>query len=150
MYIDEKRRLAKPNTVGGNKGKSKTSPVSGRNFPVILAQYQSEGGDDNLEDLLKSLDEMGDRLANSFSLSDLKNYRDVLRDFLQRTQGKAYRIKEQVSIARRGKTKVLQIIEKINSQLEELSDLVMAGQKDQVKILARLDQIRGLLVDLYS
>ena len=93
---------------------------------------------------------MGDRLAKSFSVYDLKSYKDTLRDFLRDTSGQAYGIKEETILSKKGRTKVYQIIEKINGELEELSALVLSKHKNQVKILAKLDQIRGLMIDLYS
>lgn len=121
-----------------------------KDFPNVLEkQYLSDSKDD-LEKMLNKLEEIGKRLVESFSIYELKNYKDTMRDFLQTTQGQAYKLKEETVFFRQGKTKIMHLIEKIDAELEELSKLVLGRQKNQVELLKKMDQIRGLLVDLYS
>jgi uncharacterized protein YaaR (DUF327 family) len=83
-------------------------------------------------------------------LGDLKNYKDLLRHFLKETQGKVYVMRQQVGWSRFGKSKLYQRIERINLELDELTKITLSQQKDPIKMLNKLDEIRGLLVDLYS
>jgi len=41
-------------------------------------------------------------------------------------------------------------VEKINKKLEELTSFVLGKEKKNIDLLATLDEIRGLLVDLYK
>ena len=45
--------------------------------------------------------------------------------------------------------KVFYLIEKVNHSLESLATMVLQKQTDTMKLMAALDEIRGLLLDLY-
>jgi uncharacterized protein YaaR (DUF327 family) len=42
------------------------------------------------------------------------------------------------------------ILQKVDDQLDQLAKMLLAGQVPQLRILERLDQIRGLLLDAYK
>lgn len=153
MRIQGKKPLDKRLSPGGASS-DKTGAVvytdTGKDFRDALDQQDQSHRQADLDALLKRLDELGQSLAKYFSVYDLKSYKDTLRDFLRDTYGQAYGIRAETVLSKRGKTKVFRIIERIDRELEELSALVLSKHKDQVKTLAKLDQIRGLLVDLYS
>lgn len=126
------------------------SAKSDKEFPDVLHKYESPDWEGAFFELLKKLDEIGRRLLNTFSIYDLKNYKDTLRNFMKETSGKAYELKEETGWTRQGKRKSYQLIQLIDNELEELSRMVISKNKDQIKLVERLDTIRGLLVDLYS
>lgn len=121
-----------------------------KEFPDVLEKQYLRENKDDLEKLLDKLGEISKRLVESFSIYELKNYKDTLRGFLQKTQGQVYKLKEETAHFRQGKIKIMHLIEKIDAELEELSNMVLVRQRNQVELLKKMDQIRGLLVDLYS
>ncbi len=48
------------------------------------------------------------------------------------------------------KQKVFITVEKINEKLEQLTKFILEKQNKNINLLATLDEIRGLLVDLYK
>lgn len=130
--------------------KAGVSAKGDKEFPDVLHKYEPPDWEGALEELLKKLDEIGRRLLNSFSIYDLKDYKDTLRNFMKETNAKAYKLREETGWNRQGKHKSYQLIELIDHELEELSRMVISKQKDQLKLVEKLDTIRGLLVDLYS
>lgn len=150
MRIQKKRQTGNSTAPVIKTGHKRIEATSKREFPDLLQHYEQDDGKEKLEALIRSLDEIGQRLVKSFSLYDFKTYKDVLKNFLRQTSGQNYQLKEETGHTRLGKTKIYQTIHMINAELEELSKLILAKQKDQLQILMKLDQIRGLLVDLYS
>lgn len=124
--------------------------MAGLDFPDVLQGFEGPNWEANLDGILTKLDEIGQRLVTNFSIYDLREYKETLRNFLKETFGNAYQIKNETSWTRQGRRKIYQSLELINQELEELSRSVLAEQKDRLKILEKLDQIRGLLIDLYS
>jgi len=150
MRIQNRLRAKNTRTTSPAGATGKTMTPAPKDFSDELEKYQREKPPVDIEHLLEEIDEAGRRLANNFSVFELKHYKEALRDFLRQTQGQLYRLQEETALTRQGKTKVYHIINKIESELEDLSSLVLKQQKNHVALLSKLDHIRGLLVDLYS
>lgn len=103
-----------------------------------------------LKRFLHTLDELGQRLLKTFSLYDLLAYKKLLSNFLAEVLQQAYGLQKERGGALTGRPKLYQRIELLNQEMEELAQLVLNKQHDSVQVLAKLDSIRGLLVDLYS
>ncbi|MFZ5944520.1 MAG: YaaR family protein [Bacillota bacterium] len=103
----------------------------------------------DMQRLIDEVDKMAKRLGQSCTLSDLKNYKRAVQSFLKRTLGDAYEAQEQNSWDRMGRQKLFVLVKKVDESLEELSKQVLSQHKDSLDILGKLDEIRGLLVDMY-
>ena len=150
MRIQDKQRVKSRLSPGGSAAKASPGVFADNDFQDVMNKQHTPDWKGDLDRLLKQLDELGQRLIKSFSVYDLKAYKETLGGFLKETLGRTYKIKEETTWSKKGKTKVYQIIQKINGELEEMSVLVISKQRDQMKLLAKLDQIRGLMIDLYS
>lgn len=150
MRIEEKQFAKKLNSplrpAHGIRIEEKTSS----DFSDLLQHEQGPNWQAALDQLLLKLDELGRRMVKSFSFYDVKAYKDTLQVFLQETLGRSFNLKEERGWSRQGKPKLYQSIQLINTELEKLTRLTLDKEKDSLKVLAQLDKIRGLLVDLYS
>lgn len=135
--------------LGKTERTEKVLGLRQKNFQDVFQEQDPAVLQEKLEALLKKLDDLGQRLAKNFSVYDLVDYKETLKGFLRDTLQKAFGLKEETSYSRRGRPKIYQHIEVINQELEDLSKLVLEQQRDPVKLLKKLDSIRGLLVDLY-
>ncbi|MDR1204728.1 MAG: YaaR family protein [Peptococcaceae bacterium] len=150
MRIEFQRRSKHTRTLMKAEETVGVHAADKKDFLDVLEQQEPLLWQESLNKLLHQLDDLGGRLARSFSLPDLRNYKDLLRHFLKETQGKVYVMRQQVGWSRFGKSKLYQRIERINLELDELTKITLSQQKDPLKMLNKLDEIRGLLVDLYS
>ncbi|NLW59452.1 MAG: YaaR family protein [Firmicutes bacterium] len=101
------------------------------------------------DQLLSRVDETGKRLLNEPSMATLRSYRAAVRDFLKKAIGGSYEMKEESRWDRRGNRRVFCVVQKINQTLEELTTEVLTKNADTIALLAKIDEIRGLLIDLY-
>lgn len=150
MRVQNKEVNQKFDTLPGKT--ERTEKVLGlrqKNFQDVFQEQDPAVLQEKLEALLKKLDDLGQRLVKNFSVYDLVDYKETLKSFLRDTLKNAFGLKEETSYSRRGRPKIYQHIEVINQELEDLSKLVLEQQRDPVKLLKKLDSIRGLLVDLY-
>lgn len=150
MRVQSKQSSRNPVSTGKNINIKKVDQAQDKEFPDVLDKHQSIWSKADLDEVLNQLEERGSRLLESFSIYDLRNYKETLKSFLHKTVGKAYKLKEEKAWTRKGKLKIYQSLEQIDTELEELSKMVLNKQKNQLKMIERLDSIRGLLVDLYS
>jgi uncharacterized protein YaaR (DUF327 family) len=103
----------------------------------------------NLEKLLANVDDTAKKLLSDRSKANLKAYREAVRSFMKEAVGGSYRMKGERRWDRRGNARVLYLIERVNKNLEEVATMVLQKQEDAMAVMAKMDEIRGLLVDLY-
>ena len=60
-----------------------------------------------------------------------------------------YELNEENHWDRSGNRKSYLTVRKINQALEDLTDEVLNREKKQIDLVAKLDEIRGMLLDLY-
>lgn len=103
-----------------------------------------------LDKLIDRVDEVGKRFANNPDIQNLQEYKSLIKAFLDTMIQKMYKIKEKMGHRSWVKQKVFITVEKINEKLEQLTKFVLEKQNENINLLATLDEIRGLLVDLYK
>jgi len=141
-----KENVASPGVREGRQSVNRVQP----SFGDQMHRIQSDLIHEKLESLFNDIDEQGKILRESLNLKDLKKYKGLIQKFLDYAVNKMYRLKEQAGWDRKGRHKIYTLVETVNKGLEELTTMLMAEQKDQIAILAKVDEIRGLLIDVYS
>lgn len=118
-------------------------------FREKLSEINHQEIKERLDKLFTIIDEQGQRLKKSLDKNDLMEYKKRVKDFLRILNKEFSRAKQSFSWDRRGNMKTYTIIEKIDNNLDSLKELFMEEQADALKVLKRVDEIRGLLMDLY-
>jgi Protein of unknown function (DUF327). len=54
------------------------------------------------------------------------------------------------SISLNGRKKIYTIVDKVNEKLEMMTKEFIEGNKKNIDLLSAIEEIRGLLVDIYS
>ena len=129
-------------------------PIDGQSRPVSFLEQLNSATDQQvkgkLDNLLAEVDKQGKKLLDHMTIRELKKYKEVVKRFLGEAFKSSFKVKEQAGWDRRGKYKVFTLVEEIDKKMEELSSLLMEEHKDQLLILETLDEIRGMLLDIYS
>jgi len=103
-----------------------------------------------MELLLVEIDEMAEKLAQSLDLSQLMRYRRLVREFLKEATARAYLLREEKGLSRRGASSLLVTVRTVDAETEELLKKFASRKTTPDDILAILDKIRGMLVDLLA
>lgn len=119
-------------------------------FNEQLQRVHNEIVQQELENLFTDVNRQGNLLGETLNIRDLKKYKSLVQKFLDSAVNKMYRMKEQHGWDRRGRHKIYSMVETVNKELEELTRMLLSEQKDKLEILAKIDEIRGMLVDIYS
>jgi uncharacterized protein YaaR (DUF327 family) len=102
-----------------------------------------------LQELLDDVHSAGDALRLRPLEGEIKQYKRAVRNFLRYVVENGYATKQVQTIERKKKGIIPYVqIEVVDRKLEQLAAGILSGQIGQVAILARLDEITGLLVDL--
>lgn len=121
----------------------------GTDFTNILAQTKQLQSQD-LQIFLSRLNDQGQKLAQTMSVEDLIDFKNMVKNFLKSTLGKSRTMQEETIWDFRGQPKIMARVTKINQALEELGEQVLTSQAEPLKILAKIDEIKGLIIDLFA
>ena len=119
-------------------------------FETELAEQQSEGvSHEEMEAMLKKIDEQAARLSKTPTYDELKEYRTLIKNFVGAAVSNMYEVHTSAGWDRMGRQRVYTTVRKIDNKLEEMAEKIRLGQSAQLDIIASHDAIRGMLVDLY-
>jgi uncharacterized protein YaaR (DUF327 family) len=139
---------------GSRQSLGRTTSESGNavdcaRFESVLASATTQTmNPGNFDEMLDQITRAGRALVTGRSVAELKAYREAVRKFLQESIRGSYQVKEERRWDRRGNHRKLLLVKEVNQRLEELTRMVMESQAPGIGILAKLDEIRGLLLDL--
>ncbi|OGH60350.1 MAG: hypothetical protein A3G34_09930 [Candidatus Lindowbacteria bacterium RIFCSPLOWO2_12_FULL_62_27] len=141
-------RSGKPVPMADVVGPAKGQPFVDRLFSAVLSEIHAD-----LETLLGSVDRTAKALVAQPNQVNVDAYKEAVSHFLALIidQTSAVREVQALKRAKDGKPKMLLRVEIINQKLADLAAEILRTQKPVIDLVAnRLDEIRGLLVDLYD
>ncbi len=119
-------------------------------FSAELTDQQGSLTREQLEELLKKIDEQGARLTKTPTYDELRAYRSLVQEFVNEAVAHMYELHTSAGWDRMGRQKIYTTVRSIDDELEKMAEHIRLGQSDQLDIVASQDAIRGMLVDLYS
>jgi uncharacterized protein YaaR (DUF327 family) len=151
-HLSGRSRRKKEKSTEKLKGRSFASVVeqtAEQQTPLFEVEDQGEHGE-NLEELLDEVNQMGEMLAESQSLENIKRYRQAVSAFLKFVVDNMLTVEEQTSGGNVLRRKRFTQVRIINTKLESLLQGVLQNQGKQLDVLEKINEIRGLLVDLIT
>ncbi len=144
--------------AGKQHKKNKAERPDGSRFSHLLKKEQTTATVRNcnpqeiLRDYLERISETGERLQKAPTPSVLKEYRRLIQGFLEQSTRELYQIDEDLGRLNfsTGQRKKYSLIRVIDQKLEELVKVVLREQDANLGILQRIEEIKGLLIDLLS
>lgn len=103
----------------------------------------------NEEQLKKALEEIkkkGNRLAITKCYADVKAYKNLIKEYLQDVLAFMYNVKKDISF---WQTQYFITVETIDLKLKELTEALLEGEKENLNVASTIDEIQGLIVDIY-
>ena len=136
-----------PNLVARDDNKVK--PGRGAEFHNQLVKAENTNYEQHLEKLVNDIVKQGETLAKRIDVRELMLYRGLISEFIELALGGSRKFSKQSLLDRRGRHKVYALVKNINAELDLLMQDVMNGEKDNISLLKRLDDIRGLIMDIF-
>lgn len=127
-----------------------TAPTDGT-FKFMLASNIEEAElQSRLSALMEEITMQGDKLAKKRDVKDMKHYRGLVKDFLNEVVTHSHAFSRENFLDRRGRHRVYGIIRLIDENLDQLAQELMKDEKDNLAILDKIGEIRGLLLDIFT
>lgn len=127
-----------------------TAPTDG-SFKFMLASNIEEAElQTRLNGLMEEITMQGERLYKRRDVKDMKHYRSLVKDFLNEVVTHSHSFSRENFLDRRGRHRVYGIIRLIDENLDQLAQELMKDEKDNLAILDKIGEIRGLLLDIFT
>ena len=120
-------------------------------FKFTLATHIQEADlQARLSTLMEEITMQGDKLAKKRDIRDMKKYRGLIKDFMNEIVNRSHQFSRENFLDRRGRHRVYGIIRMVDQTLDELAQELVKDEKDNLAILAKIGEIRGLLLDIFT
>mgnify|MGYP000500367372 CR=1 FL=1 len=126
---------------------NQTKPVqTDGSFKFILASNVEDAElNSRLNSLMTQITEQGERIAKHTDISDMRRYRELVKDFMNEVVNRSHEFSRENFLDRRGRHRVYGIVKLVDKNLD---DLATELEKDNLTILSKVGEIRGLLIDI--
>ncbi|MCO7176910.1 YaaR family protein [Sporolactobacillus kofuensis] len=116
-------------------------------FERTLTTQKSAMKTDALKALLNKVDEQAKRVSVSRTIRDLQVYKQYVRSFLQEAVQNGLGTSQSRSWQQGGTQQTL--VKTVDQKLMTLTNDLLDKNKSELKLLDQLDEIRGMLINLY-
>jgi uncharacterized protein YaaR (DUF327 family) len=144
---DKKSSKAKRKQAGSSNG-SKVNSDTWNGFMDMLGDVKLEQVEEEARRYLEYVLSAGNRFSRSPTHRNFQGYRDSLKKFLQFIEKGLYKIKEDMGMDA-DYPKLYMVAEKVDDKIHQLASLLMDNEKNTISFAGKVEEINGLVLDLY-
>jgi uncharacterized protein YaaR (DUF327 family) len=117
---------------------------------MLVSNIEEKELQDRLNVMLVNITSYGKKLVKHMDLKDMKHYRELIREFMNEIVNHSHKFSRENFLDRKGRHRVYSMIKLVDKNLDELAEELISDEKDHIAILNKIDEIRGLLLDLFT
>ena len=103
-----------------------------------------------LNGMLEDITKQGNLIAQHMDIRDMKKYRGMVKDFLNEVVNRSHKFSRENFLDRKGRHRVYGIIRLVDTNLDELAEELIKDESNHLKILDKIGEIAGLLLDIIT
>lgn len=142
---DPKRRQSRSDQVQGAARAARESAESNATGFQQMISANAAHIKTSLDQLMLELDSTAQQLLQNPGEAQLTRYTQAVRHFLRKAQGEAFAISRHFDRHNR----LYMLVREVDTQLAHLTDEVLNTQGRALEMAARIQEIRGILLDMY-
>lgn len=97
---------------------------------------------------MDEITEQGKKISEHMDIRDMKKYRGLVKDFMNEVVNRSHKFSRENFLDRRGRHRVYGLVKLVDKNLDDLAGELVKEEKDHLAILGKVDEIRGLLLDI--
>ncbi|ASW43614.1 YaaR family protein [Clostridium isatidis] len=117
-----------------------------KDFSQSFNQAKQRKSEEELRKMIDDIHKRGNRLVITKTYGDVIAYKKLIKEYLESILKFMYDTKKDVSF---WQTQYFITVETIDQKLEELTAALLNGEVENLNIAASIDEIQGLIVDIY-
>lgn len=115
---------------------------------TLISHIENSELQEKLSGLMRDIEEQGAKIAKHMDIRDMKRYRNLVKEFMNEVTANSHEFSRENFLDRRGRHRVYGIVKEVDKSLDELAQELLKNEKDNLEILKKVDDIRGMLLDI--
>lgn len=103
-----------------------------------------------LNGLMEQITAEGEKLYKRRDVKDMRHYRGLVKEFLNEVVTRSHSFTRENFLDRKGRHRIYGIVRLVDENLDQLAQELMKDEKDNLAILGKIGEIRGLLLDIFT
>lgn len=128
------------------KFNSNSRSVKTKSFAENLSEASKSSSKEVLDKSLSKIKSMGDILISTQSYTDIIKYKKMIKNFLSDVLEHNYSLNKRDSF---WESQYFSTVDIIDEKLEKVTKEVLSNQTSNISIASTIDEIQGLLIDVY-
>jgi uncharacterized protein len=120
---------------------------SKKDFSQNFSFARQQKSEQQLKDMMEDIKKKGNRLSITKCFADVKAYKNLIKEYLESVLKHMYEVKKDISF---WQTQYFITVDTVDAKLEELTKMLLNQEKDNLGIANTIDEIAGLIVDIYK
>ena len=135
-------RINRNSPISSEKKKVESRKDFSQSFTFARGKHSEQ----RLKELLEDIKKKGNRLTITKCYADVRGYKNLIKEYLQGIIDYMYSVKKDISF---WQTQYFITVDTIDEKLQELTDMLLMEEKDNLRIASTIDEITGLVLDIY-
>ena len=115
---------------------------------TLISNIEEKDLQEKLGNMMQEITEQGEKIAKHMDIKDMRKYRELVKGFLNEVVNRSHKFSRENFLDRRGRHRVYGIVKLVYKNLDELAGELVKEEKNHLEIVGRIDDIRGLLLDI--
>lgn len=117
---------------------------------TLISHIEEQDLQQKLTGLMEEITKQGEKISKHMDIKDMKQYRGLIKDFLNEVVNRSHEFSRENFLDRRGRHRVYGIVKLVNKNLDDLAGELVKDEKDNINILGKVGEIQGLLLDILA
>lgn len=116
---------------------------------MLASNIQESELQQKLTALMGEITAQGEKIGKKKDIRDMRKYRSLIKEFMNEIVNRSHEFTRENFLDRKGRHRVYGIVRLVDETLDALAQELCKEEQDHMAILAKIGEIRGLLLDLY-
>jgi uncharacterized protein YaaR (DUF327 family) len=117
-----------------------------KDFSRSFSQERHRQSEEQLNKMIEDIKKRGNKLVITKTYVDVAMYKKMIKEYLESILKFMYETKKDISF---WQTQYFITVDTIDAKLEELTKSLLSDEKENISIASTIDEIQGMIVDIY-
>ena len=130
--------------------KAPVHPTDGSFKFTLISSIEETELAERLNAMMGEITEQGEKIKKRRDIRDMKHYRALIKDFMNEVVNRSHKFSRENFLDKRGRHRVYGMIRLVDEKLDIIASELIKDEQDIMLIMGSIDEIRGLLLDIFT